>query len=387
MTDASRFVEEHQQIVEALFESIDQSREDLIALIREIAEIPAPSYQEEKRTEFLLEQLPAVGLRDVHALPKGSVLGYSRSRSEGNTLLLAAHIDTVFPAETDLTTRIEGSRLYGPGTGDNATNVAALLTLARLLKPLGIRLGRNVAFCGNVCEEGKGGLAGIREVVAELGNKLGEVIAVDGVTATIVNRSVAIRRHLIRIEGPGGHGWETFGSPSAIHEMGRIVAAVRSLEVPTEPKTTFNVGVIRGGTSVNAIAQQCEAEVELRSLEQQELEQLEHRFLEIVHDASSLDLEIGTEIIDERPGAALAPDHRLVVAAASSAVYLGLETQLTGASTDTAIPLSCGIPAVGFGIYRGKGEHTLEEYVALDSLTTGLKRLALAVLMLCGVEP
>lgn len=385
MMDAGRFVEQHPTLVRTLFERIDQSQQELVARIRQIAEIPAPSFREEQRTAYLLERMPALGLHDVHALSKGSVLGYSRGRSEGDMLVLAAHIDTVFPQDTDLRTRIEGAVLYGPGTGDNATNLAAILTLVGLLQQLDIRLARNVVLCGNVCEEGAGGLAGIREVVDELGANLGEVITVDGESTAIVNRSLAIRRHRICVEGPGGHSWSQFGAPSAIHEMGRIVAAVGALEVPSDPKTTFNVGTIRGGTSVNAVAQRCEADVDLRSLESTELERLEQRFLDIVHAVSSRDLRVRTEIIDERPGAALDPDHRLVAAAASSAEHLGLESPREAASMDVAIPLSRGIPAVGFGIYRGEGEHTLAERVELDSLAIGLKRLALVVLMLSGI--
>jgi len=386
VNDAAKFVAEHAATVNALFEQIDESRDDLIAQIREVAEIPAPSFHEEKRTQYLLELLPTLGLADVHALPRGSVLGYTRSRADGDMLLLAAHIDTVFPVETDLTTRIEGSSLYGPGSGDNATNVAALLTLARLLKDSGIRTARNVAFCGNVCEEGKGGLRGIREVMDELGDGVGEVIAVDGETSGVVHRSLAIRRYALRIQGPGGHSWGDFGTPSAVHEMGRVVAALSSLPVTAEPKTTFNVGVIRGGTSVNAIAQQCEAEVDLRSLDPKELEKLEAGFLEIVRDVSSERIRAETEIIDERPGAALPEGHRLEAVSLSTASHLGLQVELKGSSTDTAVPLSRGIPAVGFGIYRGSGVHTIEERVDLESLTVGLKRLALAVLMLTGIE-
>jgi len=225
VNDAAEFVAEHEETVSALFERIVDSRDDLIAQIREIAEIPAPSFHEEKRTEYLRRLMPTLGLADVHSLPRGSVLGYTRSRGEGNKLVLAAHIDTVFPRETDLTTRVEGSTLYGPGTGDNAANVAALLTLARLLKESGIRTARDVAFCGNVCEEGRGGLRGIREVMDELGDAVGEVIAVDGETSTVVHRSLAIRRYALRIQGPGGHSWRDFGTPSAVHEASSAAAA------------------------------------------------------------------------------------------------------------------------------------------------------------------
>jgi acetylornithine deacetylase/succinyl-diaminopimelate desuccinylase-like protein len=386
MTDARKFIEENKKTVNALFDAIEKSRDDLIALIREIAEIPAPSLHEEKRTEHLLKLLPTLGLKDVHALAKGSVLGTTRSKDEKDVLLLAAHIDTVFPAETDITTRIEGNILHGPGTGDNSTNVAGILTIARLLKELGIRPARNVAFCGNVCEEGRGGLAGIREVVEGLGDRLGEVIAVDGQTSSVVVRSLAIRRHLIRIKGPGGHSWGNFGRPSAIHEMGRIMQAVCALPLPKDPKTTFNFGVIRGGRSVNAIAQECEAEVDLRSLETKEMQKLESSLMKAVHNLSSEELTVETEVIDERPGAAMPEGHRLTEISVNSGNYFGFDVKLEGSSMDTAIPLSKGIPAVGFGIYRGAGAHTLEEHVNLDSLTEGLKRLALTVLMLTGVE-
>lgn len=386
MTDATQFAREHKKTVDALFAAIDASRDIMIALTREIAEIPAPSFHERRRTEYLLEAMPSCGLRDVHSLPRGSVLGYTRSEAEGNMLVLAAHIDTVFPEETDIGTHIQGATLFGPGVGDNAANIAAILTLARILNQCGIRTIRNVAFCGNVCEEGRGSLKGIREVMDALGDKVGEVIAVDGQLSSVVNRSLAIRRHAIRIRGPGGHSWGHFGTPSAVHEMGRIVAAVCDLPVPSEPKTTFNVGVVRGGTSVNAIAQECEAEVDLRSLEQEGLEALEKAFLKIVRDLPSKKMRVETEVIDERPGAALPADHPLEAISVSTANHLGIHVKLEGSSMDCAVPLSQGIPSIGFGVYRGTGAHTLEERIELDSLPVGMKRLGLAVLMLAGVE-
>jgi len=386
MQDAKTFVNEHKAALVPLIARIEEEQDVLVSLVREIAETPAPTFEEKARTALLTERFPEVGLRDVHALPGGSVLAYTGGRDRPNTLLLAAHIDTVFPMETDLSTRLDGQLLHGPGIGDNAANVAALLTLARLWSESGIRPTRNVAFCGTVGEEGNGNLAGIREVLDELGDGVSEVIAVDGKNSAVMTRSLAIRRYLLRVEGPGGHSWTEFGRSSAIHELARVVTALTSLSVPEEPRTTFNVGTIRGGTSVNAIAQECETQIDLRSTDVAALEELDREFHRIVRDVPATDVKTEVRLIGERPGASIAHDSLLVDTAVQTARHLGMDVRLESSSTDAALPLSRGIPAVCFGIYRGSGTHTLEERIELDSLVPGLKRLALAVLMRTGLE-
>jgi acetylornithine deacetylase/succinyl-diaminopimelate desuccinylase-like protein len=386
MQDVKTFEKENRVTLTALFARIDETRDELISLLRDIAEAPAPTFQEQTRTALLLQRFPEVGLRQVHALPGGSVLGYTGDRSRPNTLLLAAHIDTVFPIETDLSTRVEGQVLHGPGTGDNAANVAVVLTLARLWNELGIRPARNVAIAGTVCEEGNGNLAGIAEVLDELGDRVDEVIAVDGYSSAVVTRSLAIHRYLLRTQGSGGHSWAHFGRASAVHELARIVAAVTSLSVPREPKTSFNVGTIRGGTSINAIAQECEAQVDLRSLDVDSLRELDSSFRRVVEEIPAAEVKTSVRLIGERPGASIPHDSPLVDTAVEAARLLGLDVDLDSASTDAALPLARGIPAVCFGTYLGRGVHTLEEQVQLDSLAPGLKRLALAVLMRTGLE-
>jgi acetylornithine deacetylase/succinyl-diaminopimelate desuccinylase-like protein len=386
MQDVKTFEKENRATLAALFARIDETRDELVSLLREIAETPAPTFQEQQRTALLAGRFPEAGLRDVHALPGGSVLGYTGGRSRPNTLLLAAHIDTVFPMETDLSTRVEGQILHGPGTGDNAASIAALLTVARLWNELGIRPARNVAVSGTVCEEGNGNLAGIAEVLDELEGNVCEVIAVDGQSSAVVTRSLAIRRYLLRTEGSGGHSWTHFGRASAVHELARIVAAVTSLSVPLEPKTTLNVGTIHGGTSINAIAQECEAQVDLRSLDVDSLRELDSSFRQVVGETPAAEVKTEVRLIGERPGASIPQDSPLVEAAVEAAQHLGLGTDLDSASTDAALPLARGIPAVCFGTYLGRGVHTLEEQVRLDSLAPGLKRLALAVLMRTGLE-
>jgi tripeptide aminopeptidase len=373
MEPVTDFVNRNKGLVESLFGRIDESYSQLVERIREIAETPAPTFQEAKRTRLVTEMFGNAGLRDVHSLGRGSVLGFTHSGQDGNTLLLAAHIDTVFPMETDLTTRIEGSTLYGPGTGDNATNVAAVITLAEILDELSIDPGRNIAFCGTVREEGIGNLGGIAEVTEALGKAIGTVIAVDGHMTSVMHRSQAIRRYEVKTTGPGGHSWEHFRTPSAIHELARIITALAAIDVPDDPKTTFNVGTVRGGRSVNAIAQEAAAEVDLRSLETDKVEWLESELLRLVRELPS-----GAVTAD--------PESDLVRIAVEAAAYLGNEVRLTAASTDAALSLDRGIPSVAFGTYNGKGTHTLEEQVDLDSLVPGLKWLALTVLIL-GSDP
>ncbi|MFH1313552.1 MAG: M20/M25/M40 family metallo-hydrolase [Candidatus Eisenbacteria bacterium] len=386
MGNVAEFADKNAAIIEKVFARVDGMHATLTARIREISEIPSPTFDETRRTEYLMRVLPKIGLKDVTRLPKGSVVAFTESKDRDDTLLLAAHIDTVFPVETDLTTRIEGSVLHGPGTGDNAANLAAIVTLAEILKDEGVSLKRNLAFCGNVCEEGIGNLAGMAEVLEFMGERLGTVIAVDGRMANILNQSLAVRRYAVTARGPGGHSWMDFGVPSALHELARVVAEVSRIEVPAQPKTTFNVGTIHGGKTVNAIAQDCTAEVDLRSLEHDQLESLEQEFLRIVEEVPAAGVTTQATIIGERPAGSEPPEGPLVKTAWEAATHLGLEPELGAASTDAALPASRGIPGIAMGTYRGDGVHTVEEYVELESLTTGLKWLILTVLTLTGIR-
>lgn len=384
MEGADRFRETNKEDIDRVFAGIDAARNSLIARVREIAEIPSPSFQEAERSTYLMEAFPTAGLSDTTRLPKGSVIGFTGSARDENMLLLAAHIDNVFPMDTDLTTRIQGSTLFGPGTGDNAANVAAILTLAEVLRANDIDLKRNVAFCGTVCEEASGNLAGMAEVLDHLGGRLRTVIAVDGRTPYLMHRSQAIRRYRLRATGPGGHSWDGFGTPSAVHEMARVVTALAALEVPADPRTTFNVGTIHGGKSVNAIAQECTADVDLRSLETRDLENLERQFLDIVERLPQKGIGFAAEMAGERPAAEEPRESPLVKTAIAAAAHLGFQARLTASSTDAALSLARGISSISMGTYRGSGVHTLEETVDLDSLTTGLKWLALTVMALAA---
>jgi tripeptide aminopeptidase len=385
MGSVAEFADKNAAIVERVFARIDGLRDSLTGRIREIAEIPSPTFNEVRRTEYLARVFPEAGLKDVTRLPKGSVIAFTESKDSANTLLLASHIDTVFPVETDLTTRIEGSILHGPGTGDNAANLAAILTLAELMRDEGIHLKQNLAFCGDVCEEGIGNLAGIAEVVDFMADRLNSVIAVDGRMPHILNQSLAIRRYAVTAHGPGGHSWTDFGVPSAVHELARVTAEVSRIDVPMEPKTTFNVGTIHGGKALNAIAQDCRAEVDLRSLDPSRLETLEREFLRIVSEVPADGVTVRAEVIGERPAGSVPPDGPLVKTAWEAATHLGLEPELGAASTDAALAASRAIPAFAMGTYDGDGVHTVEETVDLESLTAGLKWLTLTVLTLTGI--
>jgi tripeptide aminopeptidase len=384
MKEVKDFVERNSSTVKEVFEAIEGKRQVLVDRVRRIAEIPSPTFQEERRSAHLMGLFPNIGLKDCRQLAKGSVLGFTGSVRDSDTIVLAAHIDTVFPINTELATRIEDRTLFGPGTGDNATNVAAIVTLAEILMELGITPRRNLAFCGTVCEEGPGNLAGMEEVLDFLGDRVGRVVAVDGRTPFLMHRSQAVRRYRVETSGPGGHSWDGFGTPSAIHEMARIIAVLSEVKVPAEPKTVFNVGTIRGGRSVNAIAQSCVVDVDLRSLERDDLEELERRFLRIVRETPADGIRTRVEMTGERPAAAEPAGSHLVKAAADAARYLGFEAEHVASSTDAALSLSRGLSSISLGTYRGRGTHTLEEQVDLTSLTTGLKWLALTVLVIAA---
>jgi acetylornithine deacetylase/succinyl-diaminopimelate desuccinylase-like protein len=386
LNQAAQFAAANAELIENLFGQIENEQDSLLAEIRRIAEIPASTFHEQQRTDYLRETFSTAGLRDSHSLEKGSVLAYSESKKQSGSLVLAAHIDHVYPEGTNLATSIDGGLLRGPGVGDNAANVGAIVTLARLFTRLDIQPARGLVFCGTVREEGNGNLDGVAEVLDALGDRVWGVIAVDGRTGSIVNRSLAIHRYLLKVSGPGGHSWGHFGTPSAVHEMARIITALDDMQIPPGPKTTWNAGTIRGGTSVNAIAQECEAEIDLRSLETGHLEALEKGFLDMVNRKPKPGIQVEAELIGERPCATLPADSPLLLSALGVAEHLGIDVELAASSTDAALALWRGIPAISFGTYRGGGGHTLEEYIEIDSLVAGLKWLALTVLTATGVN-
>jgi acetylornithine deacetylase/succinyl-diaminopimelate desuccinylase-like protein len=354
---------------------------DLVREVVTICEIPAPTFQESRRTEYVRDRMTALGLTEVTADDIGDVAGRYAGTGGGPTVLLAAHIDTVFPLETDVKVRRDGDLLRAPGVGDNSASVGTMLHTARLLIESETKLAGDVLFAATVGEEGLGNLRGIRKVMETYGSEIDYVIALDGSLGSLVRQGVGSRRFRLVVTAEGGHSWGAFGSPSAIHSLGRIIAQISDIRVPTNPKTTFNVGLISGGTSVNTIAARAEAVIDLRSLDVEELRRLEERMRRIVADVCRhAGVSAEFELLGDRPVGMIAEEHPLCQMVRRIHQQMGVQTRCYPSSTDANVPLSMGIPAVTVGVTLGGNGHRTDEYIHTPPLTRGLGQILLLLL-------
>jgi acetylornithine deacetylase/succinyl-diaminopimelate desuccinylase-like protein len=237
--------------VQAALKAFEENLAQIVELAIAIQQIPAPTFAEATRANFIQQQFTAVGLQDVFQDELCNVYGrYPSTNPTHPPIIISAHNDTVFPADTDLTIRREGGLVYGPGIADNSTGVAGIITLAQTLRDFAFVLSADIWFVANVGEEGLGDLRGMRAVVARFGGEATYLIVEGGLFGQISHRGIGVKRFKVTAETPGGHSWGNFGARNAIHELARIVVGIDRLAVPKTPKTTYNVGVIEGGTSV-----------------------------------------------------------------------------------------------------------------------------------------
>jgi tripeptide aminopeptidase len=368
-----------QESLTRLTDSLDQVLDETVHLCR----IPAPTFEEAERAAYVAERMRAIGLIDVQIDRIYNVTGILSAGSTGPTTLVAAHLDTVFPRATPLQVRCTKQRLYGPGIGDNCVAVAAMLSVATAMRHLQpMPLGR-VIFAANVGEEGLGNLCGIRALLDTWQGQVDTVIAVEGHGIDEVRTTgIGSTRLEVTFTGPGGHSWGAFGIPSAIHAMGSAIHKITRLQVPQDPKTTFNVGIAEGGGSVNTIAPRATMLVDLRSVDPTQLVHLEDRVAHLLQGVQKdTGIQVTSRIVGQRPAAALAMDHPLCHRVNDIRKYLHLRPALfSAASTDANLPLSLGIPAVCLGITRGALAHTVQEYIDTPPVGGGLKQLLLTIL-------
>ncbi|MGH9579391.1 MAG: M20/M25/M40 family metallo-hydrolase [Terriglobales bacterium] len=371
--------------------------EELRRLQLELVQIPAPPFGEAARGKWLEQRFLERGLEGVQVDEVGNVLGLLRgTRTEAGVVAISAHIDTVFPAGSPLEVRREGNRIYGPGISDNGAGVIALLALAGALRDSAVRPGSSILFVGNVGEEGEGDLRGMRHLFTASPYKDGiaYTVVLDGATTdTIVTQGLGSRRFEITVHGPGGHSWSDFGAPNPILILSHVLESLSRLPLPGEPRTTLNVGVIGGGTSVNSIPESAWARIDIRSASVGEIDRLEGALREIVaveagsKSARAAGVRFEVKIIGSRPAAELDPRSRIVEVMQAVDEHLGNPSHLHRASTDANIPFSMGAQAISIGA-GGKGgdAHTLHEWYDATGRDLGLKRALLAVLTLAGVE-
>ncbi|HCT57412.1 MAG TPA: peptidase M20 [Gemmatimonas aurantiaca] len=364
-----------------------------------LCQIPAPPFKEAARAAAYRDRMKALGIQNVRLDSEGNVIGEIKGTRPGPTLLLAGHLDTVFPEGTDVTVKREGTKFTGPGIGDDCRGLAVVLSVARQIITQKVPFGGRLLVVGNVGEEGPGNLRGTRALFSgPLKDSIDLFISVDGTGFGITNGGVGSNRYRVHYKGPGGHSYGAFGMPNPIHAMGRAIAKIADLEATTKPKVTFNVGIISGGTSVNSIPFEGIMEIDLRSESATALAEIDARLQKALRQAiteekarwpqskAALDLVIDT--IGIRP-AGSTPDTSLIVRTSLAAARtMNVYTPLTTSSTDANVPMNLGRPAVtldGGGV--GRGAHSLDE--SYDDRTDGYKGpqwVMLVVLGLLGVK-
>jgi len=367
-----------------------------------ITEIPAPTFHEATRAAHLKKMLASCEL-EVRNDDCGNVIAERRG-STSEVLLLTAHLDTVFPSGTPVKVRREKGILYAPEISDNAAGLASIVALARALNEADISTRRTIVFAADVCEEGEGNLRGVRRLVEHFAPRLAAMIAIDGSsTEYVVAQALASRRLEVAITGPGGHSWSDFGTPNPIHALARGIARFLQIQLPSNPRTTFNFGQIEGGTSVNTIPARAVVKVDIRSEQDKEISRLESSLrdamcLGVSEEMSFSDsrgsrnekgsaLQIEVKLLGARPGGELAANSPLMAALRAADKWVGNKSAIERSSTDANIPLSLGIPAISLGGGgRAGGAHTLEEWYDPAGREIGLKRLLLTVLGVAGVE-
>lgn len=367
-----------------LFQWCESQFSEQLSLLRTLAAIPAPSHQEDQRAQFIKKWLVENGAGSVTIDDAKNVilpLGTGESM-----LAVMAHTDVVFPDTDPLPVREENECLYAPGVGDDTANVVALMFCAKFFLTHPEYLPEPLLMVFNSCEEGLGNLKGVRQIMSDYSGCIHSLVSFDCQSDSIITRAVGSERWKVAVSTKGGHSFSDFGNANAIACLSRLVAALYSQPVPQKEgfKTTYNIGIISGGTSVNTIAQNAEITYEYRSDDRDCLAVMARQFQELVSAAGSPDAQFSVESLGSRPcgenvdKAAQAALLRRSIDAIQS-VY-GVTPPQCAASTDANIPLSLGIPAVTFGLYRGGGAHTRQEYVTISSLTPGLK-IALSFLL------
>ncbi|QJD93037.1 M20/M25/M40 family metallo-hydrolase [Duganella dendranthematis] len=362
--------------------------------------IPAPTFAEAARARDYAARLKAAGLADVRIDDAGNVIGAWRGSGKGPVIVLAAHLDTVYPAATDLTVHEKDGRLYAPGIADNGRSLAAMLTIVHAMRDAGVRTEGDVLFVANVGEEGLGDLKGVKylfsqrkDIKAFVG--LEPALGTDGDPVTYIG--TGSRRFKVTLHGPGGHSYEGFGLPSAVHAAGRVIAHIDDVRVPSQPKVTFNVGVVQGGQSVNSISAEASMLIDIRSADAPLLAKVEQQIKAAIQQGvdetnqrwNSKAITADVVLIGDRPAGQMAADALIVRTALAAAKVQGRPALLDGPhSTDANLPMSLGVPAItmsGGGSSGGYHSEKLEWWSAQNA-HTGPQNVLLTILGLAGVQ-
>lgn len=353
-------------------------RKKILERAMEIQQIAAPTFAESQRAAFVLEKFQAEKLSDISMDPLGNVMARLPGSGSGIPVIVSAHTDTVFPIGTDLTITQQSDKIYGPGIGDNSLGVASLFGLLWLLRQ-GEALPADLWLVANVCEEGLGDLRGMKAVVDHFGADVRAYLVVEGLAfGHIYHRGLGVQRYRITCRTSGGHSWVNYGQPSAIHELALLVGQLHAMPLPVRPRSSLNVGIFHGGTSVNTIAAEAHLELDLRSEDEQVLAEIVARVGELVQRAcrgGEFPVDMTAELIGRRPAGGISVDHPLLELAKNCLEEQGVKATVGIGSTDANVPLSRGLPAVTVGLTTGGGAHTTKEFINTAPLRFGMQQV------------
>ena len=360
-------------------------------------EIPAPPFKEQIRAEYYKNRFTELGLKNVRIDREGNVIGERPGANTATSLVLAAHLDTVFPEGTDVKVKRLGTVLTAPGIGDDCRGLTVMLTVIRALNEAKIETNGSIIFVANVGEEGLGDLRGVRHLFKEeLKGRITQFISIDGTGLGVTNAGVGSNRYRVTFKGPGGHSYGAFGMQNPIHALGRAIQKISQFQVPAKPKTTFNVGRIEGGTSVNSIAHTAWMEMDMRSESASELAKLDAAFKRAVNEAveeenafwkSEKKVSVEIKLVGERPVGEQPSDAPIVKIALAASAAINAKPDLGASSTDSNIPMSLHIPAITIsGGGKGRGAHSLDENFDTTDSYLGTQRALLIVLGIVGMK-
>lgn len=362
-----------------ILEYLENHRSRYLDAIRTMAQIPAPSNHEELRAQWCKQYLESLGATGVYIDEALNVI-FPYGDVSSDVCAILGHTDVVFPDTTPLPFREENGRFYAPGIGDDTTNAVAVMEMVGMALELGLQPKTGILFVLNSGEEGLGNLKGVRQLMKDFDGRITRLYAIDGGMKTVVNDAVGSKRWRITVKTEGGHSFGAFGNRNAIYYAAKIIDSFYSLKVPDIGKTTYNVGVIEGGTSINTIAQQCSMMYEYRSNRREGLAYMDQFFDSVIAAYRNYGIELEVEQLGDRPCKGEVDTGELTrIVKEASEKYGYTRTDECG-STDCNIPLSMGIPAVCFGVYEGHGAHTREEWVDIESTRDGMKILSQVLL-------
>ncbi len=363
-----------------ILEYLDSVKDETIALIETLCRIPAPSHLEDERAKFIKQWLEKQGAKGVYIDEAKNVVYPVGCENKNDIILFSAHTDTVFPDLEEMPFSNDGEYLYSPGVGDDTTCLAVLLMAAKYVAQNNLQAPCGILFVANACEEGLGNLKGIKQIMRDYTGRISRAYTFDGQYDALVTKCVGSHRYELTLTTEGGHSFRDFGNRNAIVAAAKLIALLNECEISTKSKgnTTFNFGLIEGGTSVNTIAQSVKFCYEYRSDQRQDLEQMQTFFFQCVETARKEKwADIAIKTLGERPCGGKINESELQEmieqAVQISQKHSGIECKQTSGSTDCNILMSLGVPAVCVGSYLGHGEHTREEKVLISSIPVGLK--------------